>query len=147
MLESSNISFALHQLKENNIMELLRSFMQVFGVVPMYLSYISLALHRHRIHQLLVELQNIFDKCEWKRFVFEIINFLFRFFIDRHTSAAHSYLKTNDLCEKFMIWSLIVQEVSYLGPSIILLVFGIIVHYVQDGHVEMKDLYMPLITW
>lgn len=74
MLESSNIAFALHQLKENNIMELLRSFLQVFGVVPMFLSYMSLALHRHRIHQLLAKLQNIFNKCECKQIVCEIIN-------------------------------------------------------------------------
>lgn len=81
----------------------------------------------------------------FSRFIFFSFDH-FNFSPDERSSAAVQYLKTNELCEKILKWTMIVQFSLYVIPSITFFVVGTIYYYIHDGHIDTKKLFMPTKT-
>lgn len=74
------------------------------------------------------------------------MNFL-NFLTAEHSPLAKQYYsRTNELCDKILKWTLIIEASCYVIPALTILVCGAIFYYVHDGHVEPQNLYMPLKT-
>lgn len=88
MLQSSNISNALHQLKMGNIVELFFACLQATGNISALLSYISIVYQRQNTRKVFNRLQTIVDERKFR--VSNLISFSrqsiqFPIFLDRRT--------------------------------------------------------------
>lgn len=84
---------------------------------------------------------------KWRFFVnlfSEKVNSNFFFFPDENTSSVRIYVRTNNLCELILKWSITVITVSYFVSTIFAIAAGALFYYLKDGHVKTENLYLPL---
>lgn len=118
---------------------------QTIGTVPSIASFISLVYRKTSVREYFDRIQTIFDKCMWA----SCFNFSFKSknefeILDQSSPSARIYIRTNELCEKFIKWAIVFIGTSYVASTIVPIIIGVIFYWIKDGHVETKSLYLPL---
>lgn len=153
VMELGFIMYALYQLEMGNIFNLLFAVLHVAASNAARLSYITVIPQSKNLRDLFSGMQTILNQCKFRKTSkFLRSCHLFGWNFSNFSTAEHSplakqyYSKTNELCDKILKWSLIIQASCYVIPALSILVCGAIFYYIHDGHVEPQNLYMPLKT-
>lgn len=148
---SSLVGFSLLYIAEHYQMgdldQNLFVVIQVIGSFPSIASFISLVYRMTSVRDFLDKIQKIFDQCNWVLYVllslfFDWLKTLF--FSDENISSAKIYERENELCEKFIKWTLIFILSGLYASTLVPIVVGALFYYVRDGYVETTKLYLPL---
>lgn len=149
VMELGFVLYGLYQLETGNIFNLLFGVLHVTAGNATRLSYLTLIFQSKKLRNLFDGMETISEMCKSRKkhpFQFIWLNIL-NFSIGEHSPLAENlYLRTSELCDRILKWALIYQAFFYVSPGISILVGGAIYYYIHDGHVEPKNLYMPLKT-